>query len=320
MIENIKKVACVGGGVIGASWAVNFATKGYAVTISTTRQETLDDARHKIENFIETLRAKNILTDDGAKAALEQVSYTTDIGEAAQNAGFIQENLPDSIELKQKVLAQIEAACPKDAIISSSTSNLLITDIAAKASNPDRIVGGHPYNPPHLIPLVEISKGKYTTQDTVDRAVEFYRSCGKSPAVLNKESIGFIANRLQMALYREAVDLVTRGVCDVSAIDAAVTYGPGMRWSALGPNMLYQLGGGKGGLKGLLTALKTGGDALIADLADWKIQPQEWPGVAQAGVDEEMANMPDFIGHTNEDIAAFRDNILIELLKLHQKF
>lgn len=137
--------------------------------------------------------------------------------------------------------------------------------------------------------------------------------------VLQKESIGFISNRLQMALYREAVDLVMRGVCSVADVDTAVTYGPGLRWAALGPNMIYQLGGGAGGLKGLLTALKDGGNALIADLADWKRQPEEWIDLAQAGVLEEMAHMPEHVGCTVEEIAAFRDKTLLELLKLHQK-
>lgn len=317
-MDKVKKVACIGGKVIGSSWAVNFSMKGYPVTVTTTRQATLDDAKAKIEAFLDALVEKDVMTKDEAAAAKGRVSYTTVIADAVKDADFIQENTPDNLELKKSVLAEIEANCPADAIIASSTSNLSIKKIAEDAKNPDRCIGAHPFNPPHLVPLVEISQGN-ASEETVQRAVAFYKDCGKAPAVLRKDSIGFIANRLQMALYRESVDLVTRGVCSIEDIDNAVTFGPGMRWSCLGPNMLYQLGGGAGGLKGLLTALKAGGDALIADLADWKVQPAEWPDVAQEGVWEEMKNLPEYIGHTDAEVAAFRDNFFIEILKMHHR-
>lgn len=317
-MAEIKRIACIGGKVIGSSWAVNFAMCGYPVTVTTTRQETLDDAKNKVNGFLDALNNLEILTAEETENAKARVSYTTVIEDAVRDADFIQENIPDNLELKQKVLAQIEGACPESAIIASSTSNLSIKKIAEKAIHPERCIGAHPFNPPHLVPLVEISQGD-ATEETVQAAVAFYKSCNKAPAVLRKDSIGFIANRLQMALYRESVDLVTRGVCSIEDIDNAVTFGPGMRWACLGPNMLYQLGGGAGGLKGLLTALKAGGDALIADLASWKVQPEEWPDVAQEGVWEEMKNMPDYIGHTDEEIAAFRDRFFIEILKMHHK-
>lgn len=314
----VKQIACIGGKVIGSSWAVNFSMKGYPVTLTTTRQTTLEDAKAKVEAFLDALAEQAVLTADEAQRAKERVSYTTSIPDAVRSADFIQENTPDNLELKQQVLAQIEENCPPHAIIASSTSNLSIKKITEKAQDPARCIGAHPFNPPHLVPLVEISQGN-ATDEVVKRAVDFYKSCGKAPAVLRKDSIGFIANRLQMALYREAVDLVTRGVCSVEDVDNAVTFGPGMRWSCLGPNMLYQLGGGENGLKGLLTALKTGGDALIADLADWKVQPENWPDVGQQGVWEEMEHMPEYIGHTDGEIAAFRDQFFIQILKMHHR-
>lgn len=318
-MAEIKQVACVGSGVIGTSWAVNFAIKGYPVAIYDISAQALEHAKLTAADIIDSLVARSVLTPGDAAAARDRIRYTGSIADAVTNADFVQENGPDRIELKHSILAQIEETCSRDTIIASSTSNLLISEIAEYASYPERVLGAHPFNPPHLIPLVEVCKGKFTSDETVQRAVAFYRSCGKEPAVLQKESIGFIANRLQMALYREAVDLVIRGVCDVASVDAAVTFGPGMRWSALGPNMLYQLGGGQSGLKGLLTALSAGGDALISDLADWKSLPAEWPDLGQKGVLDEMAAMPDFKGHTSEEIAGFRDNVLIDLLKLHRK-
>jgi 3-hydroxyacyl-CoA dehydrogenase len=316
-LSDIKTVACVGGGIIGASWAVNFSVKGFNVVLSTL--EPLEVPGRNITKMFDFLISNGVLQPASAEEAKKRIQYTAEVSKAVSSADYIQENTPDNLELKKKIIAKIENHCTGDVIIASSTSNLLITDIAGGAKHPERIVGGHPYNPPHLIPLVEISKGKKTSDKTVEGAVKFYRSCGKEPVVLQKESIGFISNRLQMALYREAVDLVCRGVCTVEAVDKAVVFGPGLRWSSLGPNMLYQLGGGEGGLTGLLTALKAGGAALIADLADWKQQPEDWIRIAQAGVNEEMKNMPDFVGHSNQEIGEFRDKMLIALLRLHKK-
>lgn len=313
------RVCCVGTGVIGSSWAAAFAVHGNQVALYDLKPELLYSARERILAIFHQLREAGVLDDQSAAEAMGRLHFTTDLAEAAGDAQWIQENAPDRLELKKSVLSQIEGCCPPNAVVASSTSNLLISKIAEDAARPERCIGGHPYNPPHLIPLVEVTRGPKTGDETVAAAVEFYSSCGKTPVVLQKETIGFISNRLQMALYREAVDLVMRGVCSVEDVDAAVTYGPGLRWAALGPNMIYQLGGGEGGLKGLLTALKEGGDALIADLADWKEQPPEWIDLAQAGVLQEMEHFPAYIGHSNRSIGAFRDQVLIELLKLHQK-
>ena len=318
-MKEIKQVACIGSGVIGSSWAVVFAAKGFQVCVYDIKDTFLSDAKQRITAILTTLQQKGVLSRETVAGTKARLGFTTDLSTAVGNAQLIQENTPDRIELKKEILAQIEAHCSPDAIIASSTSNLLISKIAEDAIHPERCIGGHPYNPPHLIPLVEVTRGPKTDDQTMERAVAFYRACGKSPVVLQKESIGFISNRLQMALYREAVDLVLRGVCSVEDVDTAVTYGPGLRWAALGPNMIYQLGGGTGGLKGLLTALKEGGDALIADLADWKKQPDEWIEIAQKGVWQEMEHFPAHIGHSNDTIGAFRDQVLIELLKLHQK-
>lgn len=317
-IEN-RSVAVIGGGVIGSSWALNFAVKGYSVALYNVRPGRLEEAKTHIQNSLENLLAYEGIRADDIGAVLDRIRYTTSLEEAVSDVFFIQECIPDSIGMKREMLSRVEAICPADAVIASSTSNLLITDIAAGAKHPERCVGGHPFNPPHLIPLVEVSRGEATTDEYLRKAVEFYRSCGKAPAVMQKESIGFIANRLQMALFREAVDLVRRGVCSVEDVDAAVTYGPGMRWAALGPHMAYQLGGGPGGFKGLLSALSAGGDALLSDLADWKTMPQDYLDVGQAGVLEEMKNFPEVIGHDAQTISAFRDKVLIGLLKAHDK-
>ena len=316
---NVKKVACIGSGVIGASWGSLFAAKGYAVSCHATREASLTTARERVERTLDSMAGLGLFGLEEAKEAKDRVSYTTDYTAALQGADFIQENTPDSIDLKIKVLKEIETHASPATVIASSTSNLLISDIAKHARNPERCIGAHPYNPPHLMPLVEITRTQQTNSETINTAVSFFRSCNKVPVVLQKESLGFVSNRLQMALYREAVNIVMNGICTVEEVDNVTTFGPALRWAILGPNMLFQLGGGEGGLKGLLTQLKDSGDNLIADLSTISYQPQEWLDIGQAGVVEEMKNMPEYIGNTQADIAAFRDRMLIQLLKMHHK-
>ena len=200
----------------------------------------------------------------------------------------------------------------------SSTSGLLISDIVAEALHPERCIGAHPYNPPHLIPLVELTRCDKTDDDCVQLAYDFYQSIGKEAVLLRKECPGFIANRLQLALYREVQDLVMRGVCSVEDVDKALVYGPGIRWAIFGHNMIMQMGN-PGGLTGMVEMLGNSGDRWLEDMASWTHQPDNWAQVAQPGVDQEMANFPDYIGHTNAECIAYRDQMLIDILKLHKK-
>ncbi|MGA2228975.1 MAG: 3-hydroxyacyl-CoA dehydrogenase family protein, partial [Syntrophobacteraceae bacterium] len=177
----------------------------------------------------------------------------------------------------------------------------------------------HPWNPPHLIPLVEITKAQETNEETVKRTCDFYISLGKEPVVLQKESLGFISNRLSMALYREAADLVMRGVCSVEDIDKAVNFGPGLRYALMGPNLIYQLGGGVHGIQGLLKHLENSVALWLEDMAAWKKWPPEWSEIAQEGVNKEMANRSPEQGRTNEEIARWRNDGLIEILKFLKK-
>ncbi|MGB9661888.1 MAG: 3-hydroxyacyl-CoA dehydrogenase family protein [Moorellaceae bacterium] len=317
--KEIKRAACLGAGVIGAGWATNFLMKGVPTAVYTRRPESLERVRRSIEKNLEFLVKKDLLTRDFVKQALEMVEYTTDIKTAVQDVQFIQESLPEEYELKQAVLAEVEKYADPAAVIASSTSGLLITEIAKPLQHPERFLGGHPYNPPHLIPLVEIIKGERTSDEAVRTAYDFYTRLGKEPVVLNKEVVGFIANRLQLALYREAIDLVMRGVCSVEDIDKAVVYGPGLRYAALGPNLAFHLGGGEKGIKGLMSALKESTEMRLRDLATWNKEPEGWPDVAYEGVLREIENRPPELGKTMEEIAEFRDNVLIELLKLHRK-
>ena len=316
--EEIKRVACVGGGVIGSSWAIQFAMKGLDVVLYDINDEQLAKSQAQMHKSLDALEQFKAVTPQRRQEIADRVKLTTSMEEAVKNAQFIQESGPERLEIKRSILAQVEEYASADAIYASSTSGLLVSDIAAQAAHPERCVGAHPYNPPHLIPLVELTSGDKTDPELLQLAYDFYQSIGKEAVLLRKECPGFIANRLQLALYREVQDLVMRGVCSVGDADKALVYGPGLRWAIFGHNMIMQLGN-PGGLTGMVQMLGNSGDRWLADMASWTHQPDNWAEVAQPGVDKEMANFPDHIGHTNEDCAKYRDQMLIELLKLHRK-
>ncbi|MDR3588157.1 MAG: 3-hydroxyacyl-CoA dehydrogenase family protein [Negativicutes bacterium] len=315
----IKKVACVGSGLIGSSWATNFAMKGYPVSIYDVKQKSLDDARDYIRENLANLQKYHIITEQDAKKAESLIKCTLDLEEAVKDVQFIQECGPENYEIKQKIFIEIEKYTPPDTIIASSTSGLLISEIAKYLKHPERCVGGHPFNPPHIIPLVEITKGEKSSKEVVEQAYEFYKLLGKEPIIVQKESLGFIANRLQAALYREEADLVMRGVCTVEDIDKALMFGPGLRYALLGQNMIFQLGGGQHGITGTCTHMNPSVEIWLADMAKWDKFPAGWIETAQAGVDAEMANREPEFGRTNKEISEFRDRGLFELLKLHKK-
>lgn len=316
--EEIKRVACVGGGVIGSSWAIQFAMKGLDVVLYDINDEQLAKSQAQMHKSLDALEQFKAVTPQRRQEIADRVKLTTSMEEAVKNAQFIQESGPERLEIKRSILAQVEEYASADAIYASSTSGLLVSDIAAQAAHPERCVGAHPYNPPHLIPLVELTSGDKTDPGLLQLAYDFYQSIGKEAVLLRRECPGFIANRLQLALYREVQDLVMRGVCSVEDADKALVYGPGLRWAIFGHNMIMQLGN-PGGLTGMVNMLGNSGDRWLADMASWTHQPDNWAEVAQPGVDQEMKNFPDYIGHTNEACAAYRDQMLIELLKLHRK-
>lgn len=318
-IPEITKTAVLGGGLIGSSWATNFIWKGVSVHIYDISDEALKTARNRIRENLEYLVSKGILTAGEMNAALGLAKYTTSIEEAVKDARFLQESVLEQYEVKQNLLEEVDKYAPADAVFASSTSGLLITEIAKRSKHPERCLGAHPYNPPHLIPLVEISRGQKTSEETVKRTCDFYKSLGKEPVVLRKEAPGFIANRLSMALYREAADLVMRGVCSVEDIDKAVNFGPGLRYALMGPNLIYQLGGGQHGIQGLLKHVESSVQLWLEDMAAWKKWPPGWYETAQEGVNIEMANRPPEQGRTNEEIARWRDDGLIEILKFLKK-
>ncbi|KPH81232.1 3-hydroxyacyl-CoA dehydrogenase NAD-binding domain-containing protein [Bosea vaviloviae] len=298
MKDMVQKLAIVGAGMIGASWAALGSAHGVAVSAYDPNPE----AEARFLSHVERARtqlAELGLTGDGA------VSFSTDLAAALDGAGFVQENGPENEAVKRRLLAEIDALLPPGAIIASSTSALVRSAIVADCERPERIVVAHPFNPPHLVPLVEIVGADV---EVVARAADFYRALGRRPVVLNREMPGHIANRLASALYREAVHLVEQGVASVADIDAALCNGPGLRWALMGPHMTYHLGGGEGGISGYLAHLGPSQVRRWQSLGNPSLDAEVQAKIV-AGVAEEAG------GRSIAELELRRDEGLLALLK-----
>jgi len=244
----IEKVACVGGGLIGAGWALLFAIKGFSVTLQSRRKETVEKAVEDIYSNLSFLEEKGLVKNGSTEVILKRIKTTTEFLDAVKDSDYIQESVAEDLELKKKIFGRIDAEARPDAIIASSSSALLMSEIQEAATKPERCVIVHPYNPVHLIPLVEIVPGKKTSPETVKIAYDLMLKLGKVPVVAKKEAPGYIVNRLAHVLFREAVDLVDKGIATVEDMDKAFTAGPGLRWAIMGPFLTYHLGGGPRGI------------------------------------------------------------------------
>ena len=241
---DIKRVTCIGGGPIGGGWSAHFLARGYRVT--TYLHDASEEAglRRLMATAWESLEQLGVA--EGASP--DQLRICTDLAEAVAGTDFIQESAPENLALKQALFSKLGALVPEDVIIASSTSGLTMTQIQSQCPTPGRTVVAHPFNPPYLLPLVEIVGGEKTSPQTVSAAEAFYRIAGKSPLVMNKEVPGFIATRLQEAIWREALHMVANGEATVEQIDQAVVNGPGPRWALMGPCEIFHVGGGEGGM------------------------------------------------------------------------
>lgn len=318
-LNDIKDIAIVGSGVIGYSWALSFAMNGHPVRVYDINDGSLKLAKKRIHESLVNLAQNKVINPNKIEKIEKRIDYSTSIEKTVEKSKFIVESGPEKYEIKWSIVEEIEKYASEDAIVASSTSGLLITEIAKNAKHPERFIGAHPYNPPHLIPLVEITKGEKTTEENVKLAYDLYKSIKKEPVILQKEALGFICNRIQMAVYREVCDLVMRGVCTIEDADKAVTYGPGIRWAIMGPSLVFELGGGQGHIDGLMKHLNESINLWLNDMADWKEFPEKFPEVARKGVEEALKNRNPEIGNTDESLAEYRDKMLIEILKLHNK-
>lgn len=309
MESQIRQVAIIGTGVIGASWAAFYLAQGLDVHAT----DIADGAESRLNQYIDA--AWPALTELGLAQGADRsrLKFSTSIEEAVAGAGLIQENGPERIEFKRELYGKLDALAPPSTIIASSSSGLTMSEIQKGCrQHPERCVIGHPFNPPHLIPLVEIVGGNQTSEEVIKRAEAFYTGLGKRTIRLRKEVPGHVANRLAAALFREVVHLVAEGVVSVADADAAVSFGPGLRWGAMGPTLLYHLGGGEGGINHFFDQFTGPMSAL------WKVlgNPQITPEVRNAivtGVLEEVGD------RTMPQLEEQRDKILLGLLELHAK-
>ncbi|MFF2921325.1 3-hydroxyacyl-CoA dehydrogenase NAD-binding domain-containing protein [Streptomyces celluloflavus] len=246
--EDVRRVACIGAGVIGGGWVAHFLARGYDVTA----WDPAPDAEDKLRRLVAAAwpALEQIGLADGASQ--DRLTVTTTLAEAVADAQFIQESAPEKLELKRSLLAELDAAAPAGVVIASSTSGYPMTDMQTEAADPARLVVGHPFNPPYLIPLVEVVGGERTDAAAVEWSARFYDVAGKSVITMDRELPGFIANRLQEALWREALHMVANGEASVEDIDASITEGPGLRWAFMGPCLTFALAGGEGGMAHML--------------------------------------------------------------------
>jgi carnitine 3-dehydrogenase len=241
----VDRVAALGGGLIGRSWTALFLAAGKSVALFDPAPGAEEQVRKAIEQAWPVLLGLGLASTPAPAAEL---IVCTDARGAVEGAQFVQESVPEQIALKHRLYAEIEPVLAADAIVASSASGLTLTELQGGWQRPDRVVLGHPFNPPHLIPLVEVMGNARTAPGVVERARAFYESTGKVTIEVRREVPGHVANRLQAALWREAIHLVNEGVATVADVDTAVSSGPGLRWAAMGPTTLFHLGGDDGGL------------------------------------------------------------------------
>lgn len=303
--EEVSHAAIIGTGLIGSAWAALFLAHGIKVLAIDPAADAADRLRQTIATMVPMLEELGLVT---AAADFDKVEVVAEPGPELERVQFVQENAPENLALKQTILADIERWLDSGVVIASSTSALKISDIQAGCRHPERCVAGHPINPPHLMPLVEVSGGSLSDAATVDWAMRFYARLGKQPVRLQRDIEGHIAGRLSAALWREAVSLVDQGVASVSDIDAAVLYGPGLRWATMGPHLTYHLGGGEGGIRHYLEHL---GDS----------QQRRWESLGKPALTDELKDkiangvLEEAGERSIEELASDRDRKLVAAIK-----
>lgn len=311
----MRQIAVIGSGLIGSSWGAFFLSRNCRIALFDQSPSVLEQATARVLAMHQTL-ADNGLShrDAGTDANLApDIAVAASIQEAVVAADWVQESVNETYEAKLPTLAEIDQHAHPSAIVASSSSGLLISQLQNAMTHPERALIAHPFNPPHLVPLVELVPGTKTSADVLDRATQQLRQWGKAPVVLKKEAPGHIANRLQAAVWREAIQLVLDGVASVEDVDLALAAGPGIRWALLGPHSIFHLAGGEGGIGAFIDNIGEGWNALWSDMADWKELPPDAKASLQDGLAAATADT------SIAELAAWRDQKLIQILQLLSK-
>jgi 3-hydroxyacyl-CoA dehydrogenase len=305
----IRRVAIIGTGVIGASWATLFLAKGLDVVAT----DVAPDAEAALRHFVAAAWPAMQRLGLAADASQNRLSFTASLTDAVKDVDLVQENGPEKIDFKKTLYRQLDELLKPEVIIASSSSGLTMSEIQSACTlHPERCVIGHPFNPPHLVPLVEIVGGAKTSKDTIERVDEFYTSLGKRTVRVKKEVPGHVANRLQAALAREVYHLVAEDVVSAADVDTALCWGPGLRWGIMGQLMLNHLGGGQGGIEHFFQQF-TG-----PMTAWWKVlgNPELTAEVQKKLIDGVHAEVG---SRSIDQLASERDEVLLGLIELRNK-
>ena len=300
---SVRRVAVIGTGTIGASWAAHFLGRGLHVRGWDPAPGAEARTRAFIENAWPALARLGVA--DGADP--EGFTWCDDVAGALAGAEFVQESVPEDRDIKIALYEAFDGSLPDGAVMSTSTSGLLLSELQANRRGRERYVVGHPFNPPHLIPLVEVLGGNQTDPAVVDWTLDFYNAHGKRAIRLNREVPGHLVNRMQAAIWREAVDAVASGLASVADVDTAIAYGPGLRWALMGPHRIFHLAGGPGGMASFLEHFGPGIERWWADMRDVHLTPE----TKRLLVDGMQSAVH---GRDVESLAAERDALLVDLL------
>lgn len=306
----IRRIGIIGTGVIGASWTALYLARGLEVVAT----DPAPGAEERLDEFVGRAWPALMRIGLAPGASRDRLKFEPNLEEALRDVDFVQENGPERVDFKQKLYGQLDELLAPDVIIASSSSGIPMSNIqVGAASHPERCVIGHPFNPPHLIPLVEIVGGAKTSQETIERADAFYSSIGRKTVRIHKELPGHVANRLQSALAREVYYLVANDVLSAADVDIALSYGPGLRWGLMGNMMLNHLGGGPGGIEHFFEQFAGPMAAFWNTLG----QPELTPEVQKKLIDSVHAEVG---SRTIEELEAERDELVLGLLELRAKF
>ena len=303
-MTEFERVSVIGAGVIGSSWATLFLAAGLQVEVFEPNPDGERAARRYVERAWPTLEALGLAENGDPERIRFHASATQAVGEAQ----FVQESVPEQLSLKLELFAEIEPFLLPEAIVASSASGLMVSEMQREWNDPSRFLLAHPFNPPHLIPLVELSTNERTAAGVLEAAEAFFKQVGKETIRVRREVPGHVANRLQAALWREAIHLVTSGVASVEDVDKAIWAGPGLRWAAMGPHMLFHLGAGPGGLLEFCNRYGPSFERWWEDLGEVALTP-EVAELLAGGLNDEAG------GQDLEALSAKRDSLIVNMLR-----
>jgi 3-hydroxypropionate dehydrogenase (NADP+) len=310
METQIKSIGLIGTGTIGTSWAAYYTAKGFKVKMYDIVPSQMQKALQRAKSYVEDLKRNGFVTEEAANIAITNMVTTDDPGDAISDTEFVHESVTENYDIKREVFNYMDARTPEDVVLASSTSGLLMSEIQKVTRHPARCLVAHPFNPPHLIPLVELAPGKQTSGEIISEMKSFFEGLGKVPVVLNKEAPAHIANRLALALWREAIDIVLKGIASVEDVDKALYAGPGVRWGFMGQHLIYHLGGGEGGMEHFFEHfIPPLEQHFWPSLATWTTLP---PGARDMLIEGVQAEME---GRSLEEVSRWRDEKLMALLK-----